>query len=77
VAIFRFAIRETLSRAPLVNGPAWQGEMRGIASWLEGFAAADLDEPAADGGVTVGMVYQQEAGYRARRLREHMTGGAA
>lgn len=28
--------------------------------WLEGLATADLDEGAAD-GVTVGMVYQQEA----------------
>lgn len=29
--------------------------------WLQEFSEADLDEIAADGGVTVGMVYQQEA----------------
>jgi hypothetical protein len=38
----------------------WLGVAR--SQWLGELAkAADLDESAADGGVTVGMVYQQEA----------------
>lgn len=32
-----------------------------LREWLESFLTANLDEIAADGGVTVGMVYQQEA----------------
>lgn len=35
------------------------------ADWLNNLADADLDEIAADGGITVGMVVQQEARWRA------------
>jgi len=45
-------------------------ELRLVIDWLEQLARADdLDDIAADGGVTVGMVYQQEAAMQARRLR--------
>lgn len=45
-------------------------ELRLVIDWLEQLARADdLDDIAADGGVTVAMVYQQEAAMQARRLR--------
>lgn len=36
-------------------------ELLGLPAWLESVAAADLDEIVADGGITAGMVIQQEA----------------
>jgi hypothetical protein len=43
--------------------------VRQVIDWLEQLARADdMDDVAADGGVTVAMIYQQEAAMQARRL---------
>jgi hypothetical protein len=51
------------ARAALTSAPASpeQATLAGLAKFLADFAEADLDDIAADGGVTVGMVFQQQA----------------
>lgn len=39
-----------------------------VAEWLAKIAEIDLEEIVADGGVTAGMVVQQEARFMARKL---------
>jgi hypothetical protein len=38
------------------------------ADWLNSFHRASLEEIAADGGVTVGMVFQRDAAWEATKL---------
>jgi cell division protein FtsB len=51
-----------------------RGALGGAAAWIGEFARADLDELAADGGVTVGMVFQQQAKWRAEQARQALRG---
>ena len=62
----------TDTRASALSGEV--ADLRTITAWLDGLATCpDLDDVCADGGVTVGMAYQQEAREFAGRLRRVLT----
>ncbi len=52
-----------------------------LIDWLDNFARADLDDVVADGGITAGMVFQQEArtvfGPKLRNRLAALTAGGA
>jgi hypothetical protein len=56
--------------SPIPAAPSDVAGLRQVIDWLEQLARADdMDDVAADGGVTVAMIYQQEAAMQARRLK--------
>ena len=57
------------TETPLYASPPAHPAVVELAKWLDKIADLDLTEIVADGGITAGMVVQQEAREQARRLR--------
>ncbi len=56
-------------RAALARVEELEKRLSSHADWLQGAAAGDFEDAAADGGVTVGMVVQQEMREQLRRIQ--------